>query len=272
MYQMSTHRVLILDSGVGGLSIAGHVIALCPHAHISYIADTSGFPYGTKSPEMVNLRVQNVIAAARHRYDPELIVIACNTASTIALESLRSAHAIPIVGVVPAIKPACLQSKNKVVGVLGTASTVTTEYTQALVSQFAGDCKVYLHGAKYLASLAETKFRGEAIDLGLLQHELMELFDKDPTKSMDTVVLACTHFPLLQNELCEVVSQPIHWIDSGSAIAKRVQHLLCNAQATASLPNPTKNIFCTTGTKTPYKTILIQKILGDFDSDILDIE
>src|SRR5918997_5723710 len=151
----SAGPLLIFDSGIGGLSVLAPIRALIPNAPIVYAADSAGFPYGTKSPAEIESRVPALLGRLAERLDPELIVIACNTASTIALDAVRAALDLPVVGTVPAIKPAAELSKSRTIGVLGTEATVRQPYVDRLSAQFASDCTVIRHGSADLVDLAE---------------------------------------------------------------------------------------------------------------------
>src|SRR5215203_2472157 len=155
--------ILFFDSGVGGLSVLGPTRALLPNAPIVYAADSAGFPYGTKTEAELAARVPALLRRLVDRFEPRLVVIACNTASTIALDQARAALAIPVVGTVPAIKPAAEMSKSRVIGVLGTEATVRQPYVDNLAAQFAADCTVIRHGSAELVGLAEAKMAGETI-------------------------------------------------------------------------------------------------------------
>jgi glutamate racemase len=159
------------------------------------------------------------------RYHPRLVVIACNTASTIALAHVRSALDVPVVGTVPAIKPAALASKSRVIGVLGTDATVRQPYVDRLAAEFAGDCVVLRHGSAALVALAEAKLRGEAIDRAAVIAAIAPLFTGDDGAQLDAVVLACTHFPLLAVELDAAAPHPVQWLDGADGIARRIAHL-----------------------------------------------
>ncbi|HEY6916888.1 MAG TPA: glutamate racemase, partial [Allosphingosinicella sp.] len=189
--------ILIFDSGVGGLSVLKPIRNLLPTAPIVYAADNAGYPYGTKSEAEIAARVPALLGRLSERYDPELIVIACNTASTIALDAVRAALDLPIVGTVPAIKPAAALTKTKVIGVLGTNATVRQPYVDRLAAEFASDCIVLRHGSAELVDAAEAKLRGEAPDPAIFTRALDGLFSQPEGSGIDTVVLSCTHFPLV---------------------------------------------------------------------------
>ena len=217
--------LLVLDTGVGGLSVLREIRALLPTAPIVYVADSAGFPYGTKSPAEIEARLPALLGRLAERYDPALIVIACNTASTIALDAVRGALGVPIVGTVPAIKPAAERSRSRAIGVLGTAATIVQPYVDRLAEQFASDCLVLRHGSHELVELAEAKLRGEATDPAAYARILDGLLGQPGGERIDTVVLACTHFPLVEAELAAAAPRALAFVHGGQGIARRVAHL-----------------------------------------------
>ncbi len=219
-------HILIFDSGVGGLSVLAAVRARLPAARYTYASDNGFFPYGTKSAVELVPRVADVLARLQRSCAPDLLVIACNTASTVALPVLRACIEQPVVGVVPAIKPAAAQSRSGVIGLLATPATVERAYTQQLIDDFAGRCTVRRLGSSELVALAEAKLRGATVDSKTVRAIIAPLFAGSAGAALDTVVLACTHFPLLGPELAAAVPHPVAWIDSGAAVARRVAALL----------------------------------------------
>jgi glutamate racemase len=216
-------RILIFDSGVGGLSISAAIQAQYPHCAISYASDNAAFPYGTKTEEVLIARVDKVLHRLQTITQADIIVVACNTASTVALPTIRERFSIPIIGVVPAIKPAARISQTKVIGLLATPGTVSRHYTDQLIDEFASDCRVIKVGSNELVLLAEQKLRG----INLTQAQLVPLVQAlRDNPELDTVVLACTHFPLIKAELQLALPNISHWVDSGDAIARRVGHYL----------------------------------------------
>src|SRR5438045_4494675 len=185
--------LLFFDSGVGGLSVLAPTRALLPKAPIVYAADSAGFPYGKRSEAEIASRVPALLGRLIERFHPRLAVIACNTASTIALDHVRSALDLPIVGTVPAIKPAAEMSKTRVIGVLGTEATVRQPYVDDLAARFAADCAIIRHGSPELVELAEAKLAGAAIAVDDVRSAVRPMFDAPEGKRIDTVVLACTH-------------------------------------------------------------------------------
>lgn len=218
---------LVFDSGVGGLTVAAEIRALLPDLAMTYVADDEFRPYGNKTEEALNARLPGLLSTLSDMIRPDIVVIACNTASTTALTEIREVLSVPVVGVVPAIKPAAEQSQTKVIGVLGTPGTVRRRYVDGLISEFAGDCEVVLCGSVGLVEMAERKLAGDALNVSDMRADIMPLLERS---DLDTVVLACTHFPLLREELTTLGGH-INWIDSGAAIARRVKSLLPNIGA-----------------------------------------
>ncbi|WP_420141562.1 glutamate racemase [Sphingomonas sp.] len=223
---MSDARPLLLfDSGVGGLSVLRAVRDLLPQAPIVYVADNGGFPYGTKSEAEISARVPALLGRRAERYRPRLITIACNTASTIALAHVRAALDLPVVGTVPAIKPAAESSRTRAIGVLGTEATVRQPYVDDLSARFAGDCLVLRHGSAGLVALAEAALRGEATSDAAFAAALSGLLDQPGGERIDTIVLACTHFPLVADRLARVAPRPLTFVDGAAGIARRIATL-----------------------------------------------
>jgi glutamate racemase len=218
-----TRPLLFFDSGVGGLSVLAATRKLLPNAPIVYAADSAGYPYGTKSEAEIAARVPALLGRLVERYHPRLVVIACNTASTIALAHVRSALDLPVVGTVPAIKPAALLSKTRAIGVLGTDATIRQPYVDRLAAEFASDCLVLRHGSAALVDLAEAKLRGEPTDPAAYAHILEGLSGQPGGERVDTVVLACTHFRLVEPELLE--ARPLTYVDGADGIARRIATL-----------------------------------------------
>lgn len=218
-----TRPLLFFDSGVGGLSVLAAARRLLPRAPIVYAADSAGYPYGTRTEAEIAARVPALLGRLAERYHPRLVVIACNTASTIALPVIRAALDLPVVGTVPAIKPAALLSKSRVIGVLGTDATIRQPYVDRLAAEFAGDCRVLRHGSAELVDLAEAKLRGEATDPAAYTRILRGLTDQADGERLDTVVLACTHFRLVEPELRAAL--PIAYVDGAEGIARRIEYL-----------------------------------------------
>ncbi|ELY3468919.1 glutamate racemase [Cronobacter universalis] len=216
--------ILVFDSGVGGLSVYDEIRHLLPDLHYIYAFDNVAFPYGEKSEAFIVERVVEIVTAVQARYPLALAVIACNSASTVSLPALREKFAFPVVGVVPAIKPAARLTANGVVGLLATRGTVKRPYTHELIARFANECQIEMLGSAELVEIAEAKLHGEPVSLEALRRVLRPwLRMPEPP---DTVVLGCTHFPLLADELLQVLPEGTRLVDSGAAIARRTAWLL----------------------------------------------
>jgi glutamate racemase len=213
--------ILFFDSGVGGLSVLAPTRELLPHAPIVYAADSAAYPYGTRSEAEIAARVPALLGRLVERFHPRLAVIACNTASTIALDHVRAALEIPVVGTVPAIKPAAELSKSRVIGVLGTEATVRQPYVDDLASRFAADCTVLRHGSAELVALAEAKLAGEPVAQEEVAAAVAPLAEHP---ELDVLILACTHFPLLSEELSAALPRAAQ-VHGGPGIARRIRFL-----------------------------------------------
>ena len=224
-------KVLVFDSGMGGLTVAREIQALAPNLHIDYAADSGFFPYGEKSDQALRSRLPEVAEALCAHSKPDVFVIACNTASTLALEEVRAVLDIPVVGTVPAIKPAAKLTRTGTIGLLATPGTVRRAYTAQLIEDFASEVRVILHGSVELVRMAEQIASGEAVALDAFRAVQAPLFEADGGDKIDTVVLACTHFPLIRGELAATVPHAVTFIDSGEAIARQTLRVLPDAPA-----------------------------------------
>lgn len=217
--------LLFFDSGVGGLSVLAEVRKLLPDAPVIYAADNGGLPYGTKSEAEVAARVCGLLGRMAERYRPRLICIACNTASTIALAMVRDVLEVPIVGTVPAIKPAAEQTRSGTIGLLGTAATIRQPYVDRLEAEFARDQVLLRAAAPELVDAAEAKLRGEAVDPAIYARAAASLRDQPGGGAIDTVVLACTHFPLVEPELAAAFGPDVRFVHGAGGIARRIVRL-----------------------------------------------
>jgi glutamate racemase len=219
-------NILIFDSGLGGLTVYREVVAALPHARYLYVADDAFFPYGGRPEGALIDHLLDLMGDLIAIHAPDLLIIACNTASTLVLPQLRARFQVPFVGTVPAIKPACAASISKRVSVLGTQATIAREYTKALIRDFANGTDVTLVGSGELAALAEAKLRGENVEDAAIAAEIAPCFVDAGGRRTDTVVLACTHYPLLLDALTRLAPWPVRFIDPAPAIARRALELM----------------------------------------------
>ncbi|HJF73973.1 MAG TPA: glutamate racemase [Gallibacterium anatis] len=231
--------ILFFDSGVGGLSVYREVKALLPNYNYLYCLDNACFPYSEKPGKLLEQRCVEICQKIAINQQIDLIVIACNTASTIVLPAMRAAFNCPIVGAVPAIKPAAEKTQTKVIGLLATKGTITRPYVDDLIQQYAKNCEVRRLGSTDLVEIAEQKLHGKKVDYLAIKRAVAEWHYE---YEMDTVVLGCTHFPLLKAELKACLPQVSFFIDSGKAIARRVQSLLLSQTTTS---NDKQIAYCT---------------------------
>ncbi len=219
-------KLLVFDSGIGGLSVAREIRRVLPGAAIDYVADDAGFPYGDWQEAALTDHVVALIGERIARHAPDAVVIACNTASTLVLPPLRARHSLPIVGTVPAIKPAAGETRSGCVSVLATAGTIQRDYTRDLIRTFADHCDVQLVGSARLALLAEAHMRGEPVDDAAIAAEIAPAFVERSGARTDVVVLACTHYPFLADAFQRLAPWPVTWIDPAPAIARRAAVVL----------------------------------------------
>jgi glutamate racemase len=227
---------------LGGLTVHHAVAQARPDARYLYVADDAYFPYGSHGEAELVARVVTLMGNLIESDRPDLVVIACNTASTLVLPQLRARFSVPFVGTVPAIKPACAASVSKLVSVLGTEATVSREYTRALIRDFANGSEVTLVGSSRLAGHAEAELKGESVPDDAIRAEIAACFVERAGRRTDTVVLACTHYPLLRPRLERLAPWPVSYLDPAPAIARRVVELLGPASEKAMQP-PTRIVF-----------------------------
>jgi glutamate racemase len=225
---------LVFDSGLGGLTVLREIVVARPDADIVYVADDAFFPYGGRTETALVARVVPLIGELIDRHHPDFVVIACNTASVQVLPHLRTRYALPFIGTVPAIKPACAASRSQLVSVLGTEATVAREYTHTLIRDFSHGCDVTLVGSRHLATLAEADLQGRPVGDAEIAAEIAPCFVTRDGLRTDAVVLACTHYPLLLDRLVRLAPWPVEWVDPAAAIARRLVDLAGPARASAA--------------------------------------
>ncbi|MDE8348336.1 MAG: glutamate racemase [Acidocella sp.] len=225
--------ILVFDSGIGGLGVVRQIRRHAAHLPLAYLADNGFYPYGEKSDEVLLARVVKLLGEAIKMFNPSAVVLACNTASTIALATLRQTHRVPFVGCVPPIKPAAAASQSRQLGLLATPATIRRPYLQDLLDKFADDCQVHSLGTPLLADMAEAKFRGEAVDLAALEAAVAPMFTAGPT--IDAVALGCTHYTFLLNEL-KVLYPGVMWFDPAGPVARQTEAVVARQELVANGP------------------------------------
>ncbi|MFD1216559.1 glutamate racemase [Microbulbifer celer] len=263
--------VLIFDSGVGAISIAREIRRQIPGLTLHFGIDNGFYPYGTKSEEMLRPRIVEVASTMMATCEADILVVGCNTASTLALPPLREVLKQPVVGVVPAIKPAAAGSRSGTIALIATEGTVNRHYTRELIDQFANGHQVINVPAPELVALAEAKLRGEHISAADLAPVIERIFDAPGGDIVDTAVLACTHFPLLREELAAASPRALTWLDSGDAIARRVRWWLDELDIT--LPNTPDSSQLLTSSDDHRETILraFSEFTPDYRSAVIPV-
>ncbi len=218
-------KILIYDSGVGNRPIADAIRHHVPQSEIHLVSDTAYFPYGEKTDSQLLERVQLVLRQATETIKPDILVLACNTLSTIALDGVRKEFDIPVVGVVPAIKPAARASQSNVIGLLATPATINRQYISNLVDEFAADCQVIKVGSTDLVKMAEEFYATNHLDIKALTQQLEPFIEAQKYHRLDQLVLGCTHFPLLKSAIADIM-QGVQIQDSSDAIGKQVLRLV----------------------------------------------
>lgn len=219
--------ILVFDSGIGGLTVLREARVLMPERGFIYVADDAGFPYGGWEEEPLKARIVGLFDNLLARFNPEAVIVACNTAFTLAGADLRQHFPdMRFIGTVPAIKPAAERTRSGLVSVLATPGTVKRAYTRDLIQSFASQCHVRLVGSENLARMAEAYIRGEALDDAAVLAEIAPCFVEREGARTDIVVLACTHYPFLANVFRRLAPWPVDWLDPAEAIARQARRLV----------------------------------------------
>lgn len=221
---MKGHVIGFYDSGIGGLPYLRWMQERTENCSYRYLAETANFPFGTKSEDEIRHIVINSIGRFIEKASPDIIVIACNTASVTALELLRENYDIPFVGVVPAIKPAGILSRNKNIGLFATNKTVSQAYTQNLIDSFASGCTVKKFAMPEIVSFVEHSiFTASREEITRMITPATDFFKANGT---DTIILGCTHFTYLEETFREIMGPGISIVDSREGVGKRTLSLL----------------------------------------------
>jgi glutamate racemase len=254
---MTERPVLVFDSGIGGLTVLREARVLMPGRHFVYVADDAGFPYGAWEEAALQQRIVELFGRLIEEHDPEIAVIACNTASTLVLDALRVAFPdTPFVGTVPAIKPAAERTRSGLVSVLATPGTVKRQYTRDLITQWASKCHVRLVGSDNLAGLAEIYMRQGFVDEEAVRVEIAPCFVEREGKRTDIVVLACTHYPFLVNRMRKTAPWPVDWLDPAEAIARRALSLLPASHASQIAQSADRAVFTSGAPDFPTRRLM----------------
>lgn len=259
MTEPKPRTALFLDSGIGGLSVLRESRVLMPDWRFVYVADDAAFPYGAWEEDALRDHITALFGSLLDEFRPALSVIACNTASTLAIDHLRDVYPDEtFVGTVPAIKPAAERTRSGLVSVLATPGTVKRQYTRELIRQYGRKCHVRLVGSDNLAAMAETYMRGEMVDEEAVRREIAPCFLEDGGRRTDIVVLACTHYPFLVNRFRKMAPWPVDWIDTSEAIARRAKSLADTMRTTPGKPDGPDVAVFTSGHPVPELRRLIQ--------------
>jgi glutamate racemase len=224
-WKNSRLSLLVFDSGIGGLGVVAEIRRIAPGLGMDYLADDGFYPYGQRPDEALTARILEVVGAAIGLLRPAAVVVACNTASTIALGALRAAFDVPFVGCVPPVKPAAAASVSRHIGLLATPATIRRPYLQDLVARFAGDCEVHSLGTPVLADLAEGKFRGVVVDMAALAAAVAPVLADG---RVDAVALGCTHYTFLLPEFA-ALRRDLRWFDPAGAVARQAVRVVGRA-------------------------------------------
>ncbi len=219
---MDSKAIGIFDSGVGGLTVLNEILKVLPHEHTAYLGDTARIPYGTKSPVTVT-RYARQITSFLVKHDIKLLVVACNTASAVSLGVLKSEFSIPIVGVIePGARRAATVTKNGRVGVIGTEATIRSEAYVKAINGIDPNIAVITRACPLFVPLAEEGWVDNEVAV-LTARTYLKGFRK---AEVDTMVLGCTHYPLLSGIISEVMGEGVTLVDSGQETARTIAETL----------------------------------------------
>lgn len=243
-----SYHIVAFDSGIGGLGIVQSLQQQVQNTSlklsVDYLADNLVFPYGEQEDNFLIQRIITVIGETIERLEPDLIIIACNTASTIALEVLREHYPeTPFVGCVPPIRWAARISKTKHIGLLATRATVQRPYLKSLKEQFAADCQLIGYGSPILANIAERVFRQESYSSKDIEQEIHTLLEMPTANQIDTICLGCTHYTFVLPQLQELSPRYIQWLDPANAVAKHALDLILEKKIIPHNNTPRDNHF-----------------------------
>jgi glutamate racemase len=246
-----------MDSGVGGLSVLREIRRQLPTESLLYVADSAHLPYGDKTTAFVRQRV-NAIAEAQITMGAKALVVACNTATAAAVDSLRERFAVPVIGMEPGVKPAVLGSKRRVVGILATEGMVRSNRMRELVQRFAHDVELVIQPCPGLVEQVERHALHTPETSHLLQGYLAPILERQA----DTLVLGCTHYPFLQPLIEQLVGPSVTVINTSAAIARHLKHRLEEGALLTTATTPGTVTFLSSG-NIEAQGDLISKLWGE---------
>lgn len=214
-------HILFIDSGIGGISILNYFLSIKNNVNIIYYADTGNFPYGNKDEKLIGKILWNIYSNLSTNFVIPLIIIACNTASVSALNYLRKKIDIPVIGTVPAVKPAALSTKKNNIGIIATQTTVNLSYLSKLIKQYAPDKKVFIKSSNKLVEAVEEFYPSKKAKK-IIEKELYYFKDKN----IDVLILGCTHYSFLKKEINKYFENNVYIIDSSEGVSKRIIQLM----------------------------------------------
>jgi len=258
---MSIRPIGILDSGVGGLTVLREIRAILPHEPMAYLADSANLPYGSKTDIWIQQRVLHLADQMVNRYDIKTLVVACNTATAAAAGALRGHLSIPVIGMEPAVKPASEATKNGTVGILATEGTIRSARLAGLLKAFADGLHVITRPCPGLVEMIENSEPGSAE----LRENVEQFLQPLLHQGADTIVLGCTHYPLLRELIRDIVGPDIHLIDTGAAVARQTLRQLTRQGLLGPPVDQTAIRLFTTGPTDVFSGV-IQRLFTDLAS------
>jgi len=251
---MSNQPIGVFDSGVGGLSILRELQKILPHENFVFLADQAHVPYGEKNKKELNSLVDRITKYFVREHGIKFMVVACNTATCYTIDSLREKYSFPIIGTVPAIKPASEQTKTKVIAVMSTPATSKSRMLADLIKNYSKDVTVINIGCYNLENVVEKgKVRSPQV-----KKLLSRFLDPLQGEKVDHIVLGCTHYPFLKSEIKKVVGEKITLIDSGEAIARYTRELLAKKALQNTSRMSGKTQYVTTGNALQFSKVIWQ--------------
>lgn len=265
---MDTRPIGVFDSGVGGLTVVKQVMKVMPHENIVYFGDTARVPYGSKSKEAVTkFSLQNV--RFLETKDVKAIIVACNTASSNSLDAMRAATDTPIFGVVvPGVEAAVRATQNHKVGIIGTAATVRSGAYETMIREENPDIQVFSKACPLFVPLAEEGWTDNEVSRLTAQSYLQELL----AKGIDSLVLGCTHYPLLKRCIGTTVGDAVKLVDPAKATARQVKEFLAERDQLNENEEEGVRRFYLSDTTNTFGFLCQKALKHPYEAEIIDIE